>query len=149
MDDLGVPLFSETSIYSCRKISNKKDIGISADIPGHMSPRFSRQACWDPVGVGQSQATRWCWDCLVEFSELDLDMPWNASSCQKELEVYTIYLYIYICIYIYVYIYIYISQIPGTCLICLPSILGLQPCKRRPFPIHTGVIWVPGMYGCI
>ena len=37
-------------------------------------------------------------------------------------------------------IYIYI---PGT---CSSSILGLQPSKRRPFPIKTGVIWVPGIY---
>ena len=36
--------------------------------------------------------------------------------------------------------YIYI---PGT---CLSSILGFEPSKRRPFPIKTGVIWVPGIY---
>ena len=35
--------------------------------------------------------------------------------------------------------YIYV---PGT---CLSSILGLEPSKRRPFPIKTGVIWVPGI----
>ena len=31
--------------------------------------------------------------------------------------------------------------IPGT---CLSPILGLQPSKTKPFPIKTGVIWVPG-----
>ena len=31
--------------------------------------------------------------------------------------------------------------IPGM---CLSPILGLQPSKTRPFPIKTGVIWVPG-----
>ena len=43
-----------------------------------------------------------------------------------------------VCIYIYIYTYL-----PGT---CLSSILGLQPPKRRPFPIKTGVIWVPGIH---
>ena len=35
------------------------------------------------------------------------------------------------CIYIY---------IPGT---CLSFVLGVEPSKRRPFPIKTRVIWVP------
>ena len=29
---------------------------------------------------------------------------------------------------------------------CLSSIVGLQPSKRRSFPINIGVIWVPGTY---
>ena len=31
-------------------------------------------------------------------------------------------------------------------MMCLSSILGFEPSKRRPFPIKTGVIWVPGVY---
>ena len=36
-----------------------------------------------------------------------------------------------------------INKLPGK---CVSSILGLQPFKRRPFPIKTGVIWVLGNY---
>jgi len=34
-----------------------------------------------------------------------------------------------------------VQSIPRT---CLSSILGLEPSKRRPFPIKIRVIWVPG-----
>ncbi len=47
---------------------------------------------------------------------------------------------LYVNIHKYVYIYI-----PGT---CLSSILEFEPSKRRPFPIKTGVIWVPGINIC-
>ena len=41
-------------------------------------------------------------------------------------------------IYIYIlYIYMYSS---------LSFVLGVEASKRRPFPIKTRVIWVPGMY---
>ena len=33
--------------------------------------------------------------------------------------------------------------IPGT---YLSFVLGIEPSKRRPFPIKTRVTWVPGMY---
>ena len=39
-----------------------------------------------------------------------------------------------------VYIYIYI---PET---CLSFVLGVEPSKRRAFPIKTRVMWVPGIY---
>ena len=39
------------------------------------------------------------------------------------------------------------------CEACFSSVLGLQPSKRRPFPIKTRVIWVPGIfihiYSCV
>ena len=35
------------------------------------------------------------------------------------------------------------EYIPGT---CVPSILGLEPSKRRSFPLKIRVIWVLGMY---
>ena len=77
-----------------------------------------------------SRPSSWLWPC--EKPSVKLDISFTLTSKEKwklhPLMKKSIYIYIYI---------------PG---ICLSSILGLEPSKRRPLLFNTRVMWVPGIH---
>ena len=78
------------------------------------------------------------WDIMVlSFSRQSTEealfgvQPWIFSF----FSVTIIFTYIYMYIYMYICIYVLIhTHLEAVC----PLFLGLQPSKRRPFPIKTG-----------
>ena len=123
---------------------------ISADLPGHMS-RYPR----DVLKKGMLRSN-WSWTITSYALMLGL-LSGKCSELDREIcrgiHLRTKKTGGFVCIYIYTYTHCIQNTIQNTWnlldLLVLYFGASILQKEGRPFPIKTGVIWVPGMYGCI